>query len=365
VIARRAALAALLPLSLSLSILACGGAEPASAPTAPQPLAAPLVASVAAPPSAPTAPASSAREPEPKPPAAAVVVDAGPAFPPPSFAAPEAKTAKDGDGVWAPLVADAAGKPPLLVRTTVHPDASDHAMYAAIVAIDRRRVDLRFLAGTAEPKSTSVPIERRPGVIPAAEHADLLAVFNGGFMAKHGGWGMRIGADTFLPPKEEACTVAFVNDGSLRIRSWTTLAPAAATITAYRQTPPCLIEQGVVNPVLDADPKTRRWGSSETGDTTIRRSALGLDASGKTLFYGLGEWITPRGLAAAMRAAGAVDVAELDVNWSYTRFLLYAPGKPGEAPEVSETLVPKIKHPTKGYVVKPSDRDFFYLLRRR
>ncbi len=238
-------------------------------------------------------------------------------------------------------------------------------MSVAIVAIDRRRVDLRFLAGTAEPKSTSVPQERRPGVIPAADHPDLLAVFNGGFMARHGAWGMRIGADTFLPPKDEACTVAFVNDGSLRIRTWTTLAPALATLAAYRQTPPCLVEQGVVNPAFEADPKTRRWGSSETGDTTIRRSALALDATGTTLFYGLGEWVTPGRLAAAMLAAGAVDAAELDVNWSYTRFLLYGPAKPGEAPEVSETLVPKIKHAPKGYVVKASDRDFFYLVRRR
>ena len=286
-------------------------------------------------------------------------------FPPPGFEAPEAKTARAGDGAWTSLVADAAGKSPLFVRTLVHPDPSDHAMYAAIVAIDRRRVDLRFLPGTDEPKSTSVPRERRSGVIPEAEHADLLAVFNGGFMAKHGAWGMRIGPDTFLPPKDEACTVAFVNDGSFRIRTWTVLSPVAATLTTFRQTPPCLIEQGVVNPVLSADPKTRRWGSDETGKTAIRRSALGLDATGKTLFYGLGEWITPKGLAAAMRAAGAVDAAELDVNWSYTRFLLYGPAKPGEAPEVTETLVPKIKHAPKGYVVKASDRDFFYLVRRR
>lgn len=350
--------------ALLLPIAACG------APTAPPPAPPPPPLLASAPVSRPApsnTPSPSAPEPAAPPPAPTptLALDPGPAFPPPSFEAPEPKTAKPGDGAWTPLVADAAGKPPLLVRTTVHPDPSDPHMYAAIVAIDRRRVDLRFIAGTEEPASTSVPREHRPGVIPAADHPDLLAVFNGGFMAKHGGWGMRIGADSFLPPKDEACTVAFVNDGSLRIRTWTALAPAAATIDAFRQTPPCLLEQGALHPTLEADPKTRRWGTSETGELAIRRSALGLDASGKTLIYGLGEWITPRGLAAAMKAAGAVDAAELDVNWSYTRFLLYGPTKPGEAPEVSETLVPKLKHATRGYVVKPSDRDFFYLLRRR
>jgi hypothetical protein len=349
-------------LALAFPILASCGAPQAPSLVPPPP----PVASTATPPVPPPSTASSlARTPPVPAPAPVPVADPGPAFPPPNFEAPEAKTAKPGDGAWTPLVPDAAGKSPLLVRTMVHPDPTDRSMYAAIVAIDRRRVDLRFLPGTDEPKSTSVPREKRSGVIPEAEQADLLAVFNGGFMAKHGGWGMRIGADTFLPPKDEACTVAFVNDGSLRIRSWTALSPAAATLTAFRQTPPCLIEQGVINPAFEADPKTRRWGSDETGKTVIRRSALGLDATGKTLFYGLGEWITPAGIAAAMRAAGAVDAAELDVNWSYTRFLLYAPAKPGEAPEVSETLVPKIKHAPKGYVVKASDRDFFYLLRRR
>ena len=345
--------------ALALPIVACSGAPP---PALPPPLRAPLLASAAAsspPPSA--APAPSAATPSPP----ALAPDPGPAFPPPSFDAPEPNTAKTGDGAWTAMVPDAAGKPPLLARTTVHPDPRDRFMYAAIVAIDRRRVDLRFVVGTEEPKSTSVVKEHRPGVIPAADHLDLLAVFNGGFMAKHGGWGARVGADTFVPPKDDACTVAFVNDGSLQIRTWTVLFPTASSLSAFRQTPPCLVEQGTRNPLLEADPKTKRWGSSETGELTIRRSALGLDAGGKTLFYALGEWITPRGLADAMRAAGAMDAAELDVNWSYTRFLLYGPTKPGEAPEVTETLVPKIKRPTRGYVVKPSDRDFFYLARRR
>lgn len=343
--------------ALALPMLACSAeAPPALPPLLPTLL---LARAASSPPPPSAAPASSAAPPAPPAP------DLGPAFPPPSVDAPEPKTAKPGDGTWTALVADAAGKPPLLVRTTVHPDPRDRFLYAAIVAIDRRRVDLHFVAGTVEPTSTSVVAEHRPGVIPASFHPDLLAVFNGGFMAKHGGWGARVGADTFLPPKDEACTIAFVNDGSLQIRTWTILAPAAASLSAFRQTPPCLLEQGTLHPLLESDSKTKRWGSSETGELTIRRSALGLDASGKTLFYGLGEGITPRGLAVAMRAAGAVDAAELDVNWSYTRFLLYGPTKPGETPEVTETLVPKIKHPSKGYVVKPSDRDFFYLARRR
>jgi hypothetical protein len=85
-------------------------------------------------------------------------------------------------------------------------------------------------------------------------------------------------------------------------------------------------------------------------------------AGGRTLIYGLGEWITPRALAEAMRAAGAVDAAELDVNWSYTRFFLFGPGSP---PEITDSLIPKLKHAPGQYVTKPAERDFFYLARRR
>lgn len=184
-------------------------------------------------------------------------------------------------------------------------------------------------------------------------------------MVHHGGWGMMVGGDVFLPPHDDGCTVALLADGGVRIRTHTEIAGALASVVAYRQTPPCLVEQREVFPALLGDEKPRRWGMSETGAIDIRRSALGIAEGGRTLIYGLGEWITPRALAESMRAAGAVDAAELDVNWSYTRFLLYGPGaSPGAPPEVTSTLIPKIKYAPGQYVKKASERDFFYLARK-
>jgi hypothetical protein len=161
--------------------------------------------------------------------------------------------------------------------------------------------------------------------------------------------------------------VALYADGSVRIRTHRELVGhEGGDLLAYRQTPPCLVEQGAVLPALLGEEKPRRWGLSETGGVDIRRSALGLAEGGRTLLYGLGEWITPRALAEAMRAAGAVDVAELDVNWSYTRFFLYGPGaSPGAPPQITEALIPKLKHAAGEYVTRPAERDFFYLARRR
>jgi hypothetical protein len=235
----------------------------------------------------------------------------------------------------------------------------------ALVAIDLERVALHLVAGTREPLSTAVPDERRPGVVAAADLPGLLAVFNGGFMTHHGGWGMMIDGDVFAAAHDDGCVIALLKDGGVRVRSPEPLGGAIAA-AAYRQTPPCLLEHGAVNPALLGPDKPRRWGMSETGGVDIRRSALGVAEGGRTLLYGLGEWIAPRALAEAMRAAGAVDAAELDVNWSFTRFLLYGkPVSPGGLPEVTETLVPKLKHAPGQYVAKRAERDFFYLVRRR
>jgi hypothetical protein len=258
------------------------------------------------------------------------------------------------------------GAPPLLLQAVVHPDAIKSLVHAVVVAIDLRRVGVRLVAGTKEPISTTVPPEHRPGLVPAADQPDLLAVFNGGFMVHHGAWGVKIGEDVFLPPRPEGCTVALMEDGGVRIRSYPEIEASLGQVLAYRQTPPCLVEQGVVLPDLLGNDKPRRWGMSETGGLDIRRSALGIAEGGRTLLYALGEGITPRQLAEAMLAAGAVDAAELDVNWSYTRFFLYGPPRaPGAEPEVKATLIPKLKHAPGQYVGKASERDFFYLVRRR
>ncbi len=225
------------------------------------------------------------------------------------------------------------------------------------------------MAGTLEPISPSVPAERRPGVVAAADLPALIAVLNGGFMTRHGTWGLMVGGDVFLPPHEDGCTVAMYRDGGVRIRTYRDLVGAGGgadpEMLAFRQTPPCLVEQGAVLPALLGEEKPRRWGLSITGGVDIRRSAVGLAEGGRTLLYGLGESITPRQLAEAMRAAGAVDAAQLDVNWSFTRFFLYGPSaSPGAPPEITATLIPKLKHAAGQYVTKPSERDFFYLSRR-
>jgi hypothetical protein len=64
-----------------------------------------------------------------------------------------------------------------------------------------------------------------------------------------------------------------------------------------------------------------------------------------------------------MHHAGAVHVAQLDVNWSYPKFLLYEPGEGG--PERKAVALAKgFEFDENEYIRKRSLRDFFYLTRK-
>lgn len=281
------------------------------------------------------------------------------AFPPPAFKPPIARTAAEGDGVWSAMPAGAGNA---MVHTTVHPHAFKKFVYVAVVAVDLGRVAVKLVAGTLEPESKRVPRDQRTGLVPAADQQGLFAVFNGGFKAKHGRYGMGVGREVFIPARNDAsCTVGLYDDGHVSVGRYEELERLG--LRAWRQTPPCLARQGKPSPDLGNSWKSRRWGMNAEGRKDIRRSAVGTREGGRVLLFGLGEWVTPEGLTRAMLAAGAEDVAELDINWSYTRFLLFAPGD-GGAPGVSGTLIPKVKHRPGEYVSRPSPRDFFYLVRR-
>jgi hypothetical protein len=67
--------------------------------------------------------------------------------------------------------------------------------------------------------------------------------------------------------------------------------------------------------------------------------------------------------AEAMRHAGAVDVAQLDVNWSYPKFVLFEPKEPG-GPRKAVALASGFEFSEDEYIRKKARRDFFYLVRK-
>jgi hypothetical protein len=272
--------------------------------------------------------------------------------------------AAPGDGRWVP-VRDPAhpDDAPLMFKTLLHPDRRRSWSELFVVAIDLRRTQLYAVAGTLEPKASTEEgaAYKRRGLVPEARQNALLAAFDGGFKAEHGQWGMKVDGVTLLPPREHGCTVVSYSDHSLRIGTWSAVADTASEMSFWRQTPSCMVEDGVLNPGL-ANEGSISWGAALGGGTVVRRSAIGLDAQRNVLFMGVSNATTARVLAMGMQHVGASEVAQLDINWSYPHFIMFRPPKGGARQGFS--LFDGFAYEEKQYITRPSQRDFFYLVRK-
>jgi hypothetical protein len=282
--------------------------------------------------------------------------DPGPA--PKAWAAP-------GDGKWVPMLDPRRpGEPPYMLKTLLHPDGGRSWAEVFVVAIDLRRVRLYAVAGTREPAADSPEGEKyqRTALIPSEHDEELLAAFNGGFMTEHGGYGMKVDGVTLVKPKPNACTIAVYNDDSLRIGPWKDMAADEAQMRWLRQAPECMWAGDKLHPGLQGG-KGLKWGATLDGDTVIRRSAVGLNATRDVLFVSITNHSTARVLADGMHHCGAVDVAQLDVNWSYPKFVTFEPSGAG-AQRNAVALAEGFEYSPDEYIRKKQRRDFFYLMRK-
>lgn len=291
--------------------------------------------------------------------------DAGaPRFSPRSVGPVFARPSAPGDGAWVPV--ELHGVPsgePLLYKTLLHPDKNRPWAEAFVVAIDASRTEVWATPGTQDPEATA-PAARhapRPALVPEDKRGRLVAVFNGGFKTEHGGYGMKADGVTFIPPRADLCTFAGLEDGTLRVEPWKKLADLEPRMRWLRQTPRCMVEQGKLHPGL-LDPEVKSWGAMLGGDVVIRRSAVGLSADRKTLFVSVTNYTTPHALGLALQHVGAVNVAQLDINWSYPRFVVFEPGSSGELRAVS--LFEGFEFKADLYTRRAALKDFFYVLRR-
>jgi hypothetical protein len=295
-------------------------------------------------------------------------VDAGPPplapFRPADVGPVHTSWSAPGDGQWVPIVdAQHPAAPTVMFKTLLHSDRNRSWAEVFVVAVDLRQVDLHAVAGWQEPKSFEVAGSKykRTAKIPVSDHARLLGAFNGGFKTEHGYYGMKIDGVTLVKPRPTACTVAALKDGSLKIATWKSIEGIEDRMLWYRQAPGCMYEGGKRHPGL-SDPNARSWGATLDGETVIRRSAIGLDDSAQVLYVAITKDTTARALADGMHHAGATTVAQLDVNFSYPKFLLYEPSDAGELKAVP--LAKGFEHKDNEYIGALSMRDFFYLTRK-
>lgn len=293
--------------------------------------------------------------------------DAGAVMPPfrPADVGPVHKEwSAPGDGQWVRIVDPRRpDEAPYMFKTLLHPDKNRSWAELFVVAIDLRRTQVYAVAGYREPKTfekDAQQYQRRATVAPE-HHEELLAAFNGGFMTEHGYYGMKVDGVMLVKPREKACTFAHYEDGSYEVATWAKIADKEPQMRWYRQAPGCMYERGEMHIGLK-DPSSRAWGATLDGETVIRRSAVGLSDDRQVLYMGISNDTTAGALARGMRHAGAVDVAQLDVNWSYPKFVLFEPGDAG--PERQAVPLAKgFEFTADEYIRRRAFRDFFYVVR--
>jgi hypothetical protein len=269
----------------------------------------------------------------------------------------------DTDGKWTPVSVENDKGAPVMWKTVLHPDKAHPSAELFVVAIELSRVRLHSVAGESEPATevSSAKGHARSGVVPAERRDVLLAAFNGGWKGEHGHYGIKVDGVTLVKPREGACTIAVYEDDSVRIAPWVDLADDEPRMRLFRQTPPCMYAKGVRHAGLAAE-TTTNWGAAANGDPVIRRSAIGLNEGRDTLFFSVSNAMTAPAIADGMHHAGAHDVAELDVNWSFPKFLVFARNASGVLE--ASSLFASFVFTKSEYVRQRSARDFFYLARR-
>jgi hypothetical protein len=267
-----------------------------------------------------------------------------------------------GDGQWVVLPDGTVLDDARMFKTLLHPDAERAWAELFVVALDLRRVRLHLVAGTLEPQSTLPEAldVARPGRVPDELHDGVLAAFNGGFKTEHGHYGMFVNGVLLVPPVDGMCTIVMTKEGVLRIGTWNKLREQTSDALWWRQTPDCMYENGKINQRLSGG-YARKWGSSIDGETVIRRSAIGLDPTGNVLFVGISNHTTAPAIARGMHHAGAATVAQLDINFSYPKFVTYQRAQMSQL-KLAVPLAEGFEYSENEYLRKASHRDFFFVM---
>ena len=185
-----------------------------------------------------------------------------------------------------------------------------------------------------------------PDYIATDQRIGLAATFNGGFrMGDSGGAfyldGRQVGSLTTGVASE-----FFTSAGGMSVGSYGRDGTAGGPTTGVRQNLGMLVDDGT--PTADTA-SLSPWGASWGGATCVRRSGVGVDAAGNTV-YATGSDLSPHGLAELLIAAGAVRAMQLDINPNWPSFMYY------DQAESPHMFGDSARSPDR--YLTPTDRDF-------
>jgi hypothetical protein len=91
---------------------------------------------------------------------------------------------------------------------------------------------------------------------------------------------------------------------------------------------------------------------------------MGVDEAGQRLYFGISNHTTATAIAGGMQHAGAFTVAQMDVNFSYPKFVLFERREAG-GKRIAVALASGFEFSEDEYIRKRNPRDFFYITPRK
>ncbi|MBW4061969.1 phosphodiester glycosidase family protein [Candidatus Saccharibacteria bacterium] len=261
-----------------------------------------------------------------------------------------------GEGNWSLVELPQFKGQSLMAKTFVRPDSARSYAIVALVQMNAHQLHLHSVAGTEHPGA--ILGHPGPGLIPASDIAsnELVAGFNGGFQYKDGHYGMVVGPTTYVPLQTGLGTLTIYKDGSLMINRYQTPASSTKPIEAIRQNGPLILDNGTVT--SDAiSGGYAVWGRTTTNSIYTWRSGVGLTPNGN-LIYAVGPSLTAATLASALKAGGATEAIQLDINAFWVRYVTFQPL--GNGSYSYQSILNTLANGGYAYL-HGYNKDFFYL----
>ncbi len=262
-----------------------------------------------------------------------------------------------GEGIWQPYISNPDGEV-VAYRTFLQPDPERSYTLAAVVAFDLTKTNLRFVLGLEEPSKPGGP--HGWGNIPSEDRqpGKLLAAFNGGFIAEHGGYGAMADGITALAGRAGLATLAIYKDESVRIGEWGSDFYTDGDYRAWRQNALMIVHNGEINEKVYTGTEAE-WGANLDGATVTIRSSIGISEDRNVLYYFAGPSLSMPVLADAMVAAGAHNGLLMDINPTHAHFTAM---RVEEGELSAEALYPEEMDLWVDRYLRQWDQDFFYVI---
>ncbi|MFC1997460.1 hypothetical protein ACFLXI_07640 [Chloroflexota bacterium] len=263
----------------------------------------------------------------------------------------------EDEGLWQPYIYNPEGEV-VAYRTFLQPDPERPYTLAAVVAFDLTKTNLRFVLGLEEPAKPGGP--HGWGNIPGEDKqpGKLLAAFNGGFIAEHGGYGAMADGITALAGRAGLATLAIYKDEGVRIGEWGSDFYTDGDYRAWRQNALMIVHNGEINEKVYTGTEAE-WGANLDGATVTMRSSVGISEDKNVLYYFAGPSLSMPVLADAMTAAGAHNGMLLDINPTHAHFTAM---RVQEGELVAEALYPEEMDLWVDRYLRQWDQDFFYVI---